>query len=54
MWEELDRRVRTRNFANKEEFFVVLKDDWSKIPLDRISKLIDSIPKRCEAVINAN
>lgn len=54
MWEELDRRVRIRNFTNKNEFFTALKDEWSKIPLDRISKLIDSMPRRCKAVINAN
>lgn len=54
MWEELDRRVKTRNYTNKNEFFAALKTEWSIIPLDRIFKLIDSMPRRCKAVINAN
>lgn len=54
MWKELDRRIRIRNFTNKNEFFTALKTEWSKIPFDRISKLIDSMPRRCKAVISAN
>lgn len=54
MWEELDRRVRTQNCTNRMEFFESLKEEWAKTPLERIEALIDSMPRRCEAVIASN
>jgi len=54
LWEELDRRVRCQNYSNKEALFQALKKEWGKIPLDRIQKLVDSMPARCDAVIKAN
>lgn len=53
LWEELDRRVRCRNYSNKEDLFQALQKEWKNIPLDRIQKLVDSMPNRCEAVIKA-
>lgn len=35
------------------QFFVALQEEWSKLPLERLQKLVDSIPQRCAAVINA-
>jgi len=54
LWEELDRRVRCQKYSNKEALFQTLKKEWGKIPLDRIQKLVDSMPARCDAVITAN
>lgn len=50
LWEELDRRVRRRNYSNKEAFFQALKSEWANIPYERIQKLVDSMPARCAAV----
>lgn len=53
LWEELDRRIRTRNYANKDALYEALTNEWEKIPLNRLEKLVDSMPARCEAVIKA-
>lgn len=54
LWEELDRRVRCRNYSNKDDLYEALCNEWSRIPIDRLQKLVDSMPARCEAVIKAN
>ena len=53
LWEELDRRVRCRNYSNKDALYEALRNEWSKIPIDRLQKLVDSMPARCEAVLKA-
>jgi len=53
LWEELDRRVRSREFSRKEEFFNALSMEWGNIPLSCLQKLVDSMPARCAAVIKA-
>ena len=54
MWEELERRVRAQNYSNLDDFFEALKKEWAQIPRSRNEKLIESMPRRCEAVIRAN
>jgi len=51
LWEELDRRIRTHKFSKLDDLMSALEAEWSKIPLDRIIKLVDSMPARCAAVI---
>ncbi|KAL1447109.1 hypothetical protein WDU94_001930, partial [Cyamophila willieti] len=53
LWEELDRRVRGRQYSNQEQFYEVLKEEWNNIPLSVLHKLVDSMRRRCEAVIKA-
>lgn len=53
LWEELKRRVKTQNYSNKNVLFETLKNEWDKIPISRLQKLIDSMPERCKAVIKA-
>ena len=53
LWEELDWCVRQRNCTNKEAFIKELYEHWKTIPKERFAKLMDSIPSRCAAVINA-
>lgn len=53
LWEELDRRIRTRSFRNASELMHALKEEWDKIPQAVIANLVDSMPRRCEAVIRA-
>lgn len=54
LWDELKRRVRIRNFSNLGDFFLALQSEWEKIPQNKILKLIESMPRRCETVIQAN
>ena len=54
LWEELERRIRQRKFANRAQLLQCLLEEWKKIPLSRLTALVDSMPSRCEAVIKAN
>uniref|UniRef100_A0A915CW68 Tc1-like transposase DDE domain-containing protein n=1 Tax=Ditylenchus dipsaci TaxID=166011 RepID=A0A915CW68_9BILA len=53
LWKELDRRIRNRTRKKTGELFNALSKEWSKIFLDVVMKLLDSVPRRCEAVIAA-
>jgi len=55
LWDELGRRVR--NSQNPPETLAQLRTallrEWNNIPQDFIRRLIDSMRRRCQAVINA-
>jgi hypothetical protein len=53
LWEELDRRLRKKTYKKLDKLMEAIKEEWQKIPLERIIKLVDSMPKRCQAVIDA-
>ena len=51
LWEELDCQVREGNFTNKKNLFAALHQKWKKIPIEKLIKLVNSMPQRCVAVI---
>jgi len=53
LWEVLDRRIRTRTFTKTAGLFKALQEEWTKITIDVLVKLVDSMPRRCQAVIDA-
>ncbi|GBN29913.1 Transposable element Tc1 transposase [Araneus ventricosus] len=53
VWAELESRLVGRNARNADEEFSELEEEWKKIPLSFIQTLLDSMPRRCQAVINA-
>lgn len=53
LWEELDRRVWTRTFSKTAEKMKVPREEWSKISIDVLINLVDSMPRRCQAVIKS-
>lgn len=55
LWDELERRLRARTSRpnNTTELFAALKEEWSKIPIETCRSLVDSLPRRIEAVIAA-
>jgi transposase len=53
LWEHLDRQLAGRKPSNKADLFKRLQDAWANISLEYIIKLIDSMPRRCQAVIDA-
>ena len=53
LWEELDRRCKGRKPTNQDDLFQLLKAEWEKIPVSVLTNLVDSMPRRCEAVIAA-
>nr|pir hypothetical protein ZK1251.4 - Caenorhabditis elegans [Caenorhabditis elegans] len=54
LWEELERRLGGVRASNADAKFNQLENAWKAIPMSVIHKLIDSMPRRCQAVIDAN
>lgn len=51
LWDELKRRVRKREVYNKEQLKKILMEEWVNITPDVTEKLVSSMPRRLEAVI---
>lgn len=54
LWEIVDRKIRSRNYTNKADLIAAVNSEWQKIPMETISSLIGSMPRRCEAVLKNN
>jgi len=54
--DDLDRRVRSRQSASQtlQELLQALEQEWGRIRQDRIRRLIESMPRRVRAVLQAN
>ena len=51
LWHELEQKLGNRDFRGQPAaMWTALQEVWTKISPDYISKLIDSMPNRCEAV----
>ncbi len=46
LWDELDRRVHERLISSIPELREHLQEEWAKLSLECIQKLISSMPKR--------
>ena len=53
LWQHLEKRVEARVAKELEELQDVIADEWQKTPTDFLIKLAHSMPKRCQAVIDA-
>lgn len=55
MWDELERRLRARpqRPTTKSELFAVLQEEWNSIPASTYRKLVESLPRRVEDIIQA-
>ncbi|CAI2347895.1 unnamed protein product [Caenorhabditis sp. 36 PRJEB53466] len=53
LWEELERRCANKRAKNCDEKSAQLQSEWNQIPMSTIDTLIDSMPRRCQAVIDA-
>jgi ATP:corrinoid adenosyltransferase len=56
LWAELERRIRSRSQAitNVAELETALQEEWGKISQSQVMALIESMPRRIEAVITNN
>ena len=53
LWDELDRRVPSQDRRTFVTFKSALFREWSAIAKERIEKLVESMPRRLQAVIDA-
>jgi hypothetical protein len=54
LWGYLDSLMKDRRSQNEEELFEDIKEAWLRIPLTYLHNLVDSMPRRCQAVIDSN
>jgi hypothetical protein len=54
LWSIFDKSLKDRNPTNEQQLYEILKASWANIPLATLYALIESVPKRCQAVIDAN
>lgn len=53
LWGEVERRIRGCKFHNSDQLFRVVNQEWNLLPKTLIEKLVESMPRRCQAVIDA-
>ena len=55
LWDELERRLRARPSCPTSVCYLTnaLLEEWSKIPINILLNLVESLPRRVEAVIAA-
>ena len=51
LWSILDMRCKERRPQSEQELFEVLQEGWNALPVDTLTKLVDSMPRRCAEVI---
>lgn len=53
LWAYLDEKIDKTGVKNSNEYFIRLNDAWNKIDIQFLKKLVESIPRRLSAVIDA-
>ena len=53
LWSILDRTLASRTPNDEAELFQALEDGWKRLPVDLLTRLVASMPSRCQAVIDA-
>ncbi len=51
LWSILDRSLQDRKPSNEAELFQVLREGWNALPVDMLTRLVDTMPERLEEVI---
>ena len=54
LWSILDMRLKDRNPQNLDQLFECLQGGWAALPVSLLESLADSMPVRCQAVINSH
>ena len=54
LWSILDEKVKNRQASNEAELFLVFDEAWKSLEIDLLTRLVDSMPRRVQAVIAAN
>lgn len=53
LWEELDREVRMMKPSGEKSMFDCLKTAWEDLKIEKLQKLVERLPRICEAIIKA-
>lgn len=53
LWGYLAKKVDGHRCRNVEDLAVIVEQEWDKIDKDYFTKLFESMPKRCQAVVDA-
>jgi hypothetical protein len=53
LWSILDHKLKDRSPKNEQELFITLHNEWQSLDISLLMNLVDSMPKRCQAVIDA-
>lgn len=53
LWEHVDRQIAGIKPTKKDELFNIISTHWNKISIEVLINLIDSMPRRCAAVLRA-
>lgn len=53
LWEEVKRKLHGQKFSNQNALFDAVKTIWNELSIDLIHRLIESLPRRCKAVIDS-
>ena len=53
LWHKLQQGIRGKKFKKPDELFAALQTEWSQLPSDYMHKLVESMPRRCQAVIKS-
>lgn len=54
LWREVKVALKGKNPSNKDELWTFIKAAWENIPIKTCQALVDSMPRRCLAVIKNN
>ena len=54
LWDELEQRVRKRKIRSKPQLKIALMEEWRNIGEETTKKLVHSMKRRLEAVIENN
>ncbi len=54
LWSIRDDNCATRKPQNEDELFQIMQEGWRSLPSSTLNNLVESMPRRCRAVIDAN
>ena len=53
LWHQMDWKMRSRTSQNEAQLFECCLESWNSIEVDYCNQIVDSMPDRIEAVIQA-
>ncbi len=53
LWKILDDHCACRKPQNHSQLFAILKESWQSLPQNQLNRLVESMPRRCQAAIDA-